>query len=152
MFNTRRDETFSGFLIDRTKLSQAVKDLSKDFSEDLNKKASLSGPLIRGPDYTRSRREHNDPLIVRTNANLSKLSGLVAARTTSTEDQQEKPGPSKLDTTNTLRRFAGSVYGGKSKRKHDQKHHKQRVEYSGPMDHEKAYTKDSSLVSFVLIY
>lgn len=151
MFNPRREENFSGFLVDPTKQTQSIKDPSKDLSENLNTRASLSGPLIRGPDCRRSGREHNDPLIDPTKANLSKLPGLVAARTTSSQDQQEKPGASRLDTTNNVPRFPGSVHEGQSKTKHDQKLQKQRVEYSHRVDDTKSYTKDPSLVSFIFL-
>lgn len=149
MFNLNREGIVSGFLIDPTKQSRAANDTSKDFSENINKRSSLSGPLIRGPVSTRSGREHIVPLMVPTKANLSKLSGLVAARTASSEDQQEKTGSSRIDTINHVCRFPGSDYEGRSKRKQDQKHHTQRVAYSRPVDDDRACTKEPSLVSFV---
>lgn len=151
MFNPNWEGAVSGFVIDPTKQSRVLKDMSKDFSENINKRASLSGPLIRELVSTRSGREHNDLLMVPSKGNLSKLSGLVAARTSSSEDQQEKHGPSRMDAINHVHRVPGSVYEEQCKRNQDQKHHTERVAYSHPMDDEKACIKEPSLVSFDIL-
>lgn len=150
MFNRRREQTVSGFLIDPTKQSRDVKDTRKDSGDDLNRKASLSGPLVPGPGRTRARRECNDPLMVSTRTNLSKLSGLVAARTASSEDQQEKAGPSQpLETTNNGGRFLGLSNEADSTRKQDRMHHSLRVANSRQVDDGKTCTKEANLVSFI---
>ncbi|PON49673.1 Serine/threonine protein kinase [Parasponia andersonii] len=146
MFNRHREETVSGFLIDPTKQSRAVKDARKDSGDDLNRRASLSGPLVPGPGRTRAGRERNDPPVVSSKASLSKLSGLVAARTASSEDQQVKAGPSQtMETTNDGGRFRGSSSDVDSTRKQDRKHHSLRVAHSRQADDGKTCTKESSL-------
>lgn len=147
IFNRRREEkSVSGFLVDPTKQSRAVKDSRKDSGDDLNRKVSLSGPLVHGPGRRRSGREcNNDPLVASTRANLSKLSGLVAARTVSSDDQQENPDPPHPGTMSDLGRFRGSMNEVESTRMQDRKHRSQKVGYSRPPTDETPCTKESSL-------
>ncbi|KAH7528851.1 hypothetical protein FEM48_Zijuj05G0121600 [Ziziphus jujuba var. spinosa] len=71
-------------------------------------------------------------------ANLSKLSGLVAARTSSSEDLHERSGPSQPKTANNGGRFGRSVNEVESTRKQDRKHYTQRMPSSRPLDDERA--------------
>lgn len=137
-------------MIDPSKQSHAAKDARKDFSETVNKRASLSGPLGHGHGGPKAVRERNDPLRVSASTNLSRLSGLVAARTSSCEDQHERSGTSRLDALDHGGRFARSINGGESTRKHDQKLYPQRNASSRPMEDERACTKEPSLVRLIL--
>ena len=150
IFGRRRDEkTVSGFLVDPTKQSREVKDMRKVSGDDLNRNASLSGPLVHGPRRTRPVRERsNDPPMVSSRANLSKLSDLVAARFSACENQQEKPGPSQPETMFDAGRFNGSTnHEAEPTRTQDRKHRPFKIGHSRPADDEKACAKDSSLVS-----
>lgn len=153
IFNHRRDEkTVSGFLVDPTKQSCAVNDAREDSGDDLSRRASLSGPLVQGSGRRRVGREcNNDPLAASTRANLSKLSGLVAARTASSDDQQENPGPSQPESMNNLGRFRGSINEVESARMQDRKHRSQKIVYSRPQDDGKTCTKESALVSIIFL-
>lgn len=149
IFNSRREDGISGFMIDPTKQSQAAKDARKDFSETVNKRASLSGPLGRGPGGTKAGREHNDPLMISTSANLSRLSGLVATRTSSSEDQHDRSGPLRPEALDHGGRFARSVNEGESTKKQDRKLYTQRNASSRPVEDERACTKVQSLVRLI---
>lgn len=144
MFNPHREEAVSSFIIDPTKQLRTDKDGRKDFSAHHNKRTSVSGPLIHGPALAKSRKELSDS----NRTNLSKLSGLVYARTSApSEDQKEKPGPSWPETTRQVGRFQGSFDGEDSTKKQDRMHHAQRITSSHQIEDEKA-----NLVSFVFIY
>ncbi|KAF4382728.1 probable serine/threonine-protein kinase At1g54610 [Cannabis sativa] len=148
VFNHRREESYSGYLIDPTKQSRVVRDSRKDSRDDHNRRTSShSGPLIPGYGLTRAGRDRNDPSNVSTRANLSKLSGLVAARTTaSSEDQQEKAGSSHSQETSDGGRLRLSNNGADSTKKQDRKHHSLRVAHSRrQVDDGKACDKESSL-------
>lgn len=144
MFNPHREEAGSSFIIDPTKQLRTDKDARKDFSAHHNKRTSVSGPLIHGPASAKSRKELNDS----NRTNLSKLSGLVLARTTApSEDLKEKPGPSWPETTRQVGRLQGSFDGEDPTIKQDRMHHKQRITSSHQIEDEKA-----NMVSFVFLY
>ncbi|OIW08364.1 hypothetical protein TanjilG_03040 [Lupinus angustifolius] len=85
-------EPVSGFLVfPPHKQSEDAKDIGNNLSGRLYKKPSHSGPLVPGYNWTRSGKEVDEGAPVSNRANLSKLSGLVASRTTSSKDQEEKP-------------------------------------------------------------
>lgn len=88
--------------------------------------------------------------MVSTRANLAKLSGLVAARTSSSEDQHERSGPSRPETAHNGGRYARPVNEVESTRKQDRK--QQRMPSSRPLDDERACTKEQSLVSFIFLF
>ncbi|XVF02007.1 hypothetical protein REPUB_Repub04eG0138900 [Reevesia pubescens] len=100
MFNSRKADGFSGFLLDPPKQTPAAKEESRDFLEYNRKKISHSGPLVHGTVFGKSGKEHDDPPIVSSKANLSKLSGLVATRTLASEEHRDKSGPLTLEAVN----------------------------------------------------
>ncbi|KAL6145111.1 hypothetical protein ACLB2K_055799 [Fragaria x ananassa] len=135
MFNPHREEAVSSFIIDPTKQLRTDKDARKDFSEHRNKRTSVSGPLIHGPAWAKSGKELGDS----NRTNLSKLSGLVLARTTApSEDQKERPGTSRPETTRQVGRFQGSFDGEDFTKKQDQMRHTQRIPSSHQIEDEKA--------------
>lgn len=144
MFNPHREEAVSSFIVDPTKRLRTDKDARKDFSAHHNKRTSVSGPLIHGPAWAKSRKELNDS----NRTNLANLSGLVLARTTApSEDQKEKSGPSWPETTRQVGSFQGSFDGEDSTKKEDRMHHTQRITNSHQIEDEKA-----NMVSFVFLY
>lgn len=144
MFNPHREEAVSSFIIDPTKQLRTDKDARKDFSEHRNKRTSVSGPLIHGPAWAKSGKELGDS----NRTNLSKLSGLVLARTTApSEDQKERPGTSRPETTRQVGRFQGSFDGEDFTKKQDQMRHTQRIPSSHQIEDEKP-----NLVSFIFLY
>ncbi|XP_050381599.1 probable serine/threonine-protein kinase At1g54610 [Argentina anserina] len=135
MFNPHREEATSSFIIDPTKQLRTSKDTKKDFSEHHNKRTSVSGPLIHAPAWAKSGKELGGS----NKTNLSKLSGLVLARTTApSEDQKEKPGSSGPETTRPVGRFQGSFDGEDFTKKQDQMRRTQRIPSSHQIEDEKA--------------
>ncbi|PRQ49869.1 putative protein-serine/threonine kinase CMGC-CDK-CRK7-CDK9 family [Rosa chinensis] len=135
MFNPHREEAVSSFMIDPSKQLRTDKDARKDFSENHNKRTSVSGPLIHGPAWAKSGRERGDS----NRTNLSKLSGLVLARTTApSEDQKEKPGTSRPETARQVGRFQGSFDGEDFTKRQDQMRHPQRITGGHQIEDEKA--------------
>ncbi|BFG25186.1 hypothetical protein CerSpe_114600 [Prunus speciosa] len=145
MFNPHREEAVSGFLVDPTKHFRTDKDARKDLSEHHNKRTSVSGPLVHGPGWPKSGKECNDSLMSSNRANLSKLSGLVLARTSLSEDQQEKPGPSGPETTKQVGRVPGSFDVEESTKNQERMRYAQRIARSRQMEDEKACIKEPNM-------
>ncbi|KAM1060908.1 hypothetical protein ACFX2B_025236 [Malus domestica] len=145
IFNPHRGETLSGFLVDPTKHLRSDKDARKDFAEQQSMRASVSGPLIHGPGRAKSGKEHNDSFLSSNRANLSKLSGLVMARTAMSDDQQEKPGPSGPETIKPVGGFPGSFDQEESAKKQERMHYTQRVASSRQMEDETASIKEPNM-------
>ncbi|XP_039040110.1 probable serine/threonine-protein kinase At1g54610 isoform X2 [Hibiscus syriacus] len=125
MLNTGRADSFSGVLIDPPPLKQtpAAKEESRDFPEHNKKKISHSGPLVNGTVLRKSGKEHDDLPMFSSKANLSKLSGLVAARTSASENHKQKPGASTLEAVNQAGKARRSFSGLESARKQEIRHH-----------------------------
>ncbi|KAM1114267.1 hypothetical protein TB1_046185 [Malus domestica] len=145
MFNPHREQTLSGFLVDPTKHLPSDKDARKDFTEHQNKRTSISGPLIHGPGWAKSGKELNDSFLSSNRANLSKLSGLVMARTALSDDQQEKPGPSGQETIKPVGGFPGSFDQEESAKKRERMHYTQGVASSCQMEDENGSIKEPNM-------
>ncbi|KAF8409252.1 hypothetical protein HHK36_005326 [Tetracentron sinense] len=124
-FNSHQEEVASGFPIDPPRQSQAVEEASKDAQGHFHKRASHSGPLVHRAAWAKAGKNLDDASKVSTGADLSTLSGLVAARRTLlSEDRRENSGPSQPEATHLIGRFPGSFNdASESNRKQDGKHH-----------------------------
>ncbi|PQP93838.1 putative serine/threonine-protein kinase [Prunus yedoensis var. nudiflora] len=78
-------------------------------------------------------------------ANLSKLSGLVLARTSLSEDQQEKPGPSGPETTKQVGGVPGSFDVEESTKNRERMRYAQRIARSRQLEDEKACIKEPNM-------
>ncbi|XWS54172.1 hypothetical protein CRYUN_Cryun10bG0066900 [Craigia yunnanensis] len=145
MFNSRKADAFSGFLIDNPKQTPAAQEESRDFLEYNRKKISHSGPLVHGTVFGKSGKEHDDLPMVSSRANLSKLSGLVATRTLASEDHREKPGPLTLEAVNQAGRSRRSFNELESAGKQDVRHHMPKTAESLQTEGGSACIKESSL-------
>ena len=117
--------------------------MSKNLFEHHSGRVVYSGPLVHGAGWSKAGKKHDDLPMAPTRADLATLSGLVAARTLSSEDRQEKPGPSKLEPRNQISRFPGSV---NELGKQEWKYHNQLNEDSHRMEDVRGSTKEPILV------
>ncbi|XP_022764107.1 probable serine/threonine-protein kinase At1g54610 isoform X1 [Durio zibethinus] len=145
MFGSRKADAFSGFLIDHPRHTCAAKEESRDFLEYNRNKISHSGPLVYANLYGKSEKEHNDPPMVSSRANLSKLSGLAASRTVASEDHREKPGPLTLEALNQAGMSHRSFNELESTGKLDVRCHMPKTAESPQTGSGRDYAKESSL-------
>ncbi|OMO96199.1 hypothetical protein CCACVL1_05046 [Corchorus capsularis] len=145
MFNSHRADANSGLLIDPAKQTPAAKEGSRDFVDYNRKRISHSGPLVHGPVFGKSGKEHDDLPMLSSRTNLSKLSGLVATRTLVSEDQREKPGPLTLEAVNQASRSRRSFHESEYAGKQDVRRHMPKVAESPQTGGGRASVKESSL-------
>ncbi|KAE9616879.1 putative protein-serine/threonine kinase CMGC-CDK-CRK7-CDK9 family [Lupinus albus] len=114
-------EPVSGFLgFPPQKRLEDAKDMGNNLSGRRYKRPSHSGPLVPGYNLAMSGKEVDEGAPVSNRVNLSKLSGLVASRTTSSQDQEEKPVQLHHRKPIEVRKSVESTSGSESRR-HDQK-------------------------------
>lgn len=138
-----QEEAASGFPICPPRQSQGAKEGSKNLFEHHPGRVAFSGPLVHGAGWSKAGKKHDDLPLPPTRADLATLSGLVAARTSLSEDRPEKPAPSKLDPRNQISRFPGSV---NESGKQDWKNHNQLNEDSHRLEDGMGSTKEPILV------
>lgn len=146
-FNPHPEEVASGFPIDPPRPSQAVES-SMDPHVHQHKRASHSGPLAQRSAWTKAGRNLDDAPKVSTGADLSTMSGLVAARRSLlSEDRRERSGPSQPEVPKLMSRFPGSFKEASESLVQDQKHHSQGVASSHQKDDGRSSNNDPALVS-----
>ncbi|XWS11028.1 hypothetical protein CRYUN_Cryun38cG0048300 [Craigia yunnanensis] len=108
-FNPHPEEVASGFPIDPPRPSQAVVS-NPDAQGNHHKRASHSGPLAHRAAWAKSGKNLDDAPKISTGADLSMMSGLVAARRSSliSEDRRERSGSSPSEAPKMIARFPGS--------------------------------------------
>ncbi|CAK9183006.1 unnamed protein product [Ilex paraguariensis] len=108
MFNPHQEEVASGFPIDPPRPSQAIEEASND-SQGHHKRASHSGPLVNRAAWMKAGKNMEDVPKMSTGADLSTMSGLVAARRSLvSEDRREKSGTTQHEVPKLIGRFPGS--------------------------------------------
>lgn len=122
IFIQNHDESASGFPIDPPRLRQGIRETNKDLLEQHHKKLSCSGPLVHGLESAKAGRK---PPISTTGANLSTLSGLVAARTFLPEDSREHSFSLLPVCTNGDGKYSRLLNEPESTRKQEQKYQPQ---------------------------
>ncbi|KAK6230567.1 hypothetical protein QUC31_002085 [Theobroma cacao] len=128
-FNPHPEEVASGFPIDPPRPSQAVES-NADAQGNHYKRASHSGPLAHRAAWAKSGKNLDDAPKISTGADLSMMSGLVAARRSSliSEDRRERSGSSQSEAPK-IARFPGSFKeASESFIQQDQKHNLQQKE------------------------
>jgi cyclin-dependent kinase 12/13 len=108
VFKPYQEEPAWGFPINRPRQTQAVKEVGKALMDRNRRGASHSGPLIPGVEFTKTGSRYDDTAIVSTRGELSTSSGLVASRTSSAKDCQDKASPAQLEDTNQVGRSSQS--------------------------------------------
>ncbi|GKU96453.1 hypothetical protein SLEP1_g9685 [Rubroshorea leprosula] len=131
--NLNKSGRASGFLIDPTRKSQAVREGSRDFLEYNRKKVSYSGPLVNGAGWGKPAKELDDAHMFPERANLSKLSGLVTSRTLASDEQKESSCQLPPEISNQLGRANQSFSESESAAKQDLRSRTQRVADSPQM-------------------
>ncbi|KAL4361446.1 hypothetical protein GQ457_04G005700 [Hibiscus cannabinus] len=145
MLNTGKADAFSGILFDPPPVKQipAAKERHRDFPEHNRKKISHSGPLEHGTMFKKPGKEHDLPM-VSSKANLSKLSGLVAARTSASEDHRQKPGALTVEAVNQAVMPRRSFSEFESAMKQDVRRHVPKTVESHLPEGGRACSKESS--------
>ncbi|CAK7322461.1 unnamed protein product [Dovyalis caffra] len=144
-FNSHKEQTVSGFMIDPSKQSQAVRERRGDFMEHQHKKVSHSGPLVQGNGWTRTGKDFDNHNMVSGRHNLSTISGLVATRTILPGDRQEKPDVPHPEVVKQVGRLQGSLNGLGSSRKQGQNCQIQKMGDSPQTGAGKSSNKEPSL-------
>ena len=143
----------SGHLVFPQKQSEDHKETLNYFSGPLYQRPLHSGPLVPGYGCEMVGREAGERRPhVSNKVNLPKLSGLVASRTSSLSgDQKENPVPSRPRETIEVQISLESTNGSESRRRHDTKHHSQRID-PRKIENGKVSTETLIQVSFVYYY
>ncbi|KDP24118.1 hypothetical protein JCGZ_25775 [Jatropha curcas] len=124
MFNSRKEQNVSGFLVDTSKQTQGAKEGRRDFLEHQRKKVSYSGPLVHGTGWTKDgAKDLDNPHGVSTRTNLSTISGLVATRTSLPDDRQGKPSTSQPEIAKQVSGYQESLNRLEATTKQCQKHY-----------------------------
>ncbi|CAM8995760.1 unnamed protein product [Rhodiola kirilowii] len=127
--NPWKGEAVSGFSLGEHRQVQHEKTVSKEMLDNQNR-YSYSGPLVAGVGLMKGGKKLNDPSMTAKRTDLSKLSGLVASRTSnlsSTDDQRDKSKSSQSNVDNHRSRFSSAFNEWDSAVKHDQNRHSQRI-------------------------
>ncbi|WCJ32183.1 Protein kinase superfamily protein [Euphorbia peplus] len=109
-FNPHAEEVASGFPIDPRRTSQAVESsIDAQGHQQQHKRGSHSGPLVQRAAWAKTGRNPDDATKVPTGADLSAMSGLVAARRSLLcDDRREKSASSQAEVPKLMARFPGS--------------------------------------------
>lgn len=126
-FNPHPEEVASGFPIDPPRPSQAV-EVSIDPQSFNHKRASHSGPLAHRAAWAKTVKNTDDAPKVSAGADLSTMSGLVAARRSLlAEDFRDRSSSSQPEVPKVMARFPGSFKETTDFSRQDQKPHVQVV-------------------------
>ncbi|KAF2286030.1 hypothetical protein GH714_009809 [Hevea brasiliensis] len=147
-FNPHPEDVASGFPIDPPRPSQVVES-SVDPHGQQHKKASHSGPLAHRSAWAKAGRTLDDAPKVSTGADLSTMSGLVAARRSLlSEDHRERSGPSQPEVPKLMARFPGSFKEASESLVQDQKHYSQGIASSHQKEDGRISNNDPVLVGY----
>ncbi|EEF44424.1 probable serine/threonine-protein kinase At1g54610 [Ricinus communis] len=145
MFNSHREQTVSGFLVDPSKQTQATKEGRREFQEHQLRKVSHSGPLVHGAGWTKSGKDLDNPHLLPARPNLSTISGLVATRTSLPDDRQGEPSTSQPEVVKQVGVFQGSSNGLEPTTKQGQSHQVRKPAESHEAGGGKSTTREASL-------
>ncbi|KAL2472824.1 Protein kinase superfamily protein [Forsythia ovata] len=108
MFSSHPEEVASGFPIDPPRPSQAVEEASNDSQGNIHKRASHSGPLVNRAAWAKAGKNTEDAPKILTGADLSAMSGLVAARKSMLSEERREKSYSQQEVPKLISRFPGS--------------------------------------------
>ncbi|KAI3457456.1 hypothetical protein Pfo_014119 [Paulownia fortunei] len=124
MFNSHPEEAASGFPIDPPRPSPSVEEATNDPQGNIHKRASHSGPLVNRTAWAKSGKNIEDASKGLAVADLSAMSGLVAARRSMLSEERRETSYSQQDVPKLIARFPGSFKeASNSTMKQDQKNH-----------------------------
>lgn len=120
-FNPHPEEVASGFPIDPPRPSHAVEASIESHGHN-HKRASHSGPLSHRAAWAKSTKNPDEAPKISNGADLSGMSGLVAARRSMlTEERRKRSNSSQMDVPKVIGRFPGSFKEASDPFAHDQK-------------------------------
>lgn len=140
-------ESASGLLVFPYKQPDNVKGMENNLSGHMYNRPSHSGPLVQGPGWVKVGKDMDEQHLGSNRVNLSKLSGLVASRTSLSEYQEEKSHSSRPRRTVDVRKSVESTSGSELRRQ-AQKHQSHRIDLYH-VEHGRTPPKESTPVSFL---
>ncbi|KAK6134568.1 hypothetical protein DH2020_031688 [Rehmannia glutinosa] len=108
MFNSHPEETASGFPIDPPRPSHSVDEATNDPHGNVHTRGSHSGPLVNRAAWAKSGKNIEDAPKSLAVADLSSMSGLVAARRSMLSKDRRETSYSQQDVPKLMTRFPGS--------------------------------------------
>lgn len=107
MFNSHPEEVASGFPIDPPRPSQSVEE-NNDPHGNIHKRASHSGPLVNRAAWAKTGKNMEDAPRNLAMADLSAMSGIVAARRSMLSEERRDKSYSQQEVPKLISRFPGS--------------------------------------------
>lgn len=108
MFSSHPEDVASGFPIDPPRPSQTVEEANNDPLGNIHKRASHSGPLVNRAAWTKAGKSIEDAPRNLGVADLSAMSGLVAARRSMLSEEHRERAYSHHEVPKLIARFPGS--------------------------------------------
>ncbi|KAK4255510.1 hypothetical protein QN277_008506 [Acacia crassicarpa] len=142
VFHHPHREPVSGFLVYPPQNQSHVKDMENNFGGHIYKRPSHSGPLVPGIQLSRGGKEVDEGPLGSNRINLSKLSGLVSSRTTSSEDREKKPVSLLPRKTIEVKKPVESTNNVLESRRHDKKRHSPRILDFNQIDNARGSTQE----------
>ncbi|KAL1563714.1 putative serine/threonine-protein kinaseisoform X2 [Salvia divinorum] len=112
MFSSHPEEVASGFPIDPPRPSQSMEEANNDPQGNVHKRASHSGPLVNRAAWTKAGKNIEDGPRNLGVADLSAMSGLVAARRSMLSEEHRDRSYSHNEAPKLIARFPGSFKEG----------------------------------------
>ncbi|XP_047951454.1 probable serine/threonine-protein kinase At1g54610 isoform X1 [Salvia hispanica] len=112
MFSSHPEEVASGFPIDPPRPSQSIEEDKNDPQGNVHKRASHSGPLVNRAAWTKAGENIEDAPRNLGVADLSAMSGLVAARRSMLSEEHRDRSYSHQEAPKLIARFPGSFKEG----------------------------------------
>lgn len=137
MFNSHPEEVASGFPIDPPRPSHSVDEANNDPQANVHKRASHSGPLVNRAAWGKAGKNTEDGPRNLAMADLSAMSGFVAARRSMLSEEHREKSYSQQEFPKLITRFPGSFKeASNSMARHDQKnngHHEDEKASNNPV-------------------
>ncbi|KAK6154345.1 hypothetical protein DH2020_008593 [Rehmannia glutinosa] len=108
MFSSHPEEVASGFPIDPPRPSQSLEESNNDPHANIHKRASHSGPLVNRAAWAKAGKNTEGAPRNLGVADLSAMSGLVAARRSMLSEDFREKSYSQQEVPNLIARFPGS--------------------------------------------
>ncbi|KAK6132671.1 hypothetical protein DH2020_033587 [Rehmannia glutinosa] len=108
MFSSHPEEVASGFPIDPPRPSQSLEESNNDPHANIHKRASHSGPLVNRAAWAKAGKNTEGAPRNLGVADLSAMSGLVAARRSMLSEDFREKSYSQQEAPNLIARFPGS--------------------------------------------
>ncbi|KAL3821196.1 hypothetical protein ACJIZ3_007101 [Penstemon smallii] len=122
MFSSHPEEVASGFPIDPPRPSQYLEDTNNDPQGNIHKRASHSGPLVNRAAWEKAGKNTEGAPKGLAVADLSAMSGLVAARRSMLSEERREKSYSQQEIPKLIARFPGSFKeASNSKTRQEQK-------------------------------